>query len=109
MTAVKERTATKYLLLTCIYEPEGKWITARCQELGTSTFGKTIDQAEDRLREAILLHLATLDEVGERARFFKENGIRLQSNYPKAVRPTVPPDVLSKTQVLVVNGGFSFA
>jgi predicted RNase H-like HicB family nuclease len=109
VTTVKERTATKYLLLTCTYQPEGKWITARCQELGTSTVGKTLDEAEDRLREAILLHLDTLEEVGERGRFFKEHGIRLHATYPKEVRPTVPPDVLSKTQVVAVDAGFAFA
>lgn len=67
-----------YIRLTYeFYKEDGRWV-AICQELGTSTFGRSISDAERKLDEAVLLHLNTLEEVGERGRFFKEHNIQLQ-------------------------------
>lgn len=101
--------ALHYVVLTCIFQREGRWVTAQCQELGTTAFGKNLDEAEERLREAILLHLNTLEDVGERARFFKEHKIRIYTQYPEAVHPTIPTEVLSKAEVLTVDREFAFA
>ena len=92
-----------------MYQKEGKWVTAECQELGTTAFGRNLDEAEKRLREAILLHLNTLEDVGERARFFKEHSIRIYTQYPEAVHPTIPTEVLSKAQVVTIDREFAFA
>ncbi len=108
MVAARER-ATQFVVLTCTFQREGKWITATCQELGTSTFAGSLEEAEERLREAIVLHLNTLEDVGERARFFKEHKIRLYSTYPEEAHPTIPTEVLSKAQVLTVDREFAFA
>lgn len=107
--ATSSHQTTHYVVLTCVFEREGKWVTARCQELGTSAFGRNLNEAEKRLREAILLHLNTLEEVGERARFFREHKIKVYSSYPEAVHPTIPTQVLSKAQVLTVEPQFAFA
>ncbi len=64
-----------YIALTCQYRREGRIWVATCLELGTSTFARTLPAAEKNLAEAITLHLDTLDEVGERERFFKEHHI----------------------------------
>ena len=101
--------STHFVVLTCIYDREGKWVTAECQELGTTAFGRNLDEAEERLREAILLHLNTLENVGERARFFKEHKIKIYTQYPEAVHPTIPTQVLSKTHVLTIDREFAFA
>ena len=101
--------STHFVALTCIYDREGKWVTAECQELGTTAFGRNLDEAEERLREAILLHLNTLEDVGERARFFKEHKIKIYAQYPEAAHPTIPTQVLSKTHVLTVDREFAFA
>lgn len=67
-----------YVQLTVIFQEEddGRW-TAECQELGTATFGHSLSDARMKIEEAIILHLNALEQVGERDRFFRENGIRI--------------------------------
>jgi predicted RNase H-like HicB family nuclease len=108
MVAPRDKSA-HFVVLTCIFEKEDKWVTAECQELGTTAFGRNLDEAEKRLREAILLHLNTLEDVGERSRFFKEHKIRIYTQYPEAVHPTIPTEVFSKAQVVTVDREFAFA
>ena len=108
MPAVRDK-AKQYVVLTCTFRREDGKVTAECQELGTATFGRNLAEAEKRLREAILLHLNTLEDVGERARFFREHGIKTYSRYPEAAHPTIPTEVLSKVQVVSVDRRFAFA
>jgi len=108
MTTSRDRQA-HFVVLTCTFRKEDKWVTAECQELGTAAFGRNLDEAEKRLREAILLHLNTLEDVGERARFFKEHKIRIHTDYPESAHPTIPTKVLSKAQVVAVDRVFAFA
>jgi hypothetical protein len=64
-----------YILVTFkFYKEDKKWV-ALCEELGTSTFGSNLIEAKERLIEAVLCHLNTLEDVGERARFFRKNRI----------------------------------
>lgn len=74
---------TGYVVLTFKFHKEGKRWTAYCEELGTATFGRSLPEADKRLNEAVLLHLNTLEEVGERERFFKEHDIQLHRTKPK--------------------------
>lgn len=72
-----------YVVLTFRFEEEdGRW-TAYCDELGTATFGRSLPEAERKLNEAVLLHLQTLEEVGEREKFFSEHKIKCHLNKPK--------------------------
>lgn len=73
-----------YIVVTFRFHKEGKRWVACCEELGTSTFGRSIPEAEKRIKEAVLLHLNTLEEVGEINRFFKENSIKLCRTKPTA-------------------------
>jgi predicted RNase H-like HicB family nuclease len=110
VTAQRARSSTTHFaVLTCTFQKEGKWVTAECQELGTTAFGKNLDEAEKRLREAMLLHLNTLEDAGERRRFFREHNIKLQTTYPEEAHPTIPTKVLSKAQVISVDRRFAFA
>mgnify|MGYP005867203755 CR=1 FL=1 len=72
-----------YVVLTLKFQKQGKRWTAYCDELGTATFGRSLTEAENRLKEAILLHINTLEDVGERERFFKEHGITLHREKPQ--------------------------
>jgi len=65
-----------YVVLTFAFEKIDRRWTAHCKELGTATFGRSLTEAEKRLEEAVFLHLNTLEEVGERERFFKEHNIQ---------------------------------
>ena len=71
-----------YVVLTFRFEREGKRWVALCDELGTSTFGRSLPEAERKLEEAVVLHLDTLEDVGERERFFKEHSITLRRTPP---------------------------
>jgi predicted RNase H-like HicB family nuclease len=66
----------EYLPLTLEFQKQGKRWTAYCDELGTATFGRSLFEAKCRLKEAILLHLDTLDDVGELNRFLNDFGIQ---------------------------------
>lgn len=80
-----------YIVLTLAFEKKGgRWV-AHCAELGTATFGRSLPEAEKRIKEAVLLHLNTLEDVGECARFFKEHNITYHHVKPKAdIRITKP-------------------
>jgi len=71
-----------YVVLTLKFSKEGRRWTAYCEELGTATFGRSLKQAQERILEAVLLDLETLEEIGERERFFKEHNIHLYRTRP---------------------------
>ncbi|MDZ4713765.1 MAG: hypothetical protein SGI89_15770 [bacterium] len=72
-----------YILLTITIfnelDNENSWI-ARCNELGTSTFGDSFDEVAREIQDLILLHLNSLEETGERLAFFKENSIEIRND-----------------------------
>lgn len=72
-----------YVVLTFRFHKEGRRWTAHCEELGTAVFGRSLPEADKRLGEAVLLHLNTLEEVGERQHFFKEHNIGFHHTKPK--------------------------
>ncbi len=75
--------ATKgYVVLTAKFRREGRRWTAYCEELGTATFGRSLPEAERKIKEAVVLHLNTLEDVGERERFFKEYNIPFYHTKP---------------------------
>jgi predicted RNase H-like HicB family nuclease len=71
-----------YIILTYEFHKEEKKWVGLCEELGTSTFGRSLKEAEDRLNEAVDLHVHTLEDVGEVERFFKEHDIKLHTTKP---------------------------
>ncbi|MDA2922599.1 type II toxin-antitoxin system HicB family antitoxin [Patescibacteria group bacterium AH-259-L07] len=52
---------------TIIIMQEGKWHVARCVELGVVSQGKTIEQAQKNLKEAVELYL---EDQPERKKYF---------------------------------------
>jgi len=78
-----------YILVTFKFRKEGKRWTAYCEELGTATFCRSLPEAQKRLEEAVLLHLNTLEDVGERDHFFKENNIEFYPHKPKIKEVTI--------------------
>ena len=45
------------LKFTTTYHKEGKWYVAYCPELGVTSQGKTLEEAQKNIREAVLLYL----------------------------------------------------
>ena len=72
-----------YIAVTLKFQKEGRRWTAFCEELGTATYGRTIQEALVRIKEAVVLHLNTLEEVGECERFFRDHGIKFYQHKPK--------------------------
>lgn len=45
---------------TTVINKEGKWYVARCVELGVVSQGRTIEKAQENLKEAVELYLEDL-------------------------------------------------
>jgi predicted RNase H-like HicB family nuclease len=45
------------LKFTIIYHKEGKWYVAYCPDLGVTSQGRTLEQAQANIKEAIELYL----------------------------------------------------
>ena len=54
--------------LTAVIEKEGKWYVATCPELGVASQGRTNEEAELMLQEAVELLLEEADEAEIRRR-----------------------------------------
>ena len=48
---------------TTIINKEDKWYVARCVELGVVSQGKTVESAQDNLREAVELYLEDMPKA----------------------------------------------
>ncbi len=95
-----------YIVVTFEFKQEpNRWL-GRCLQLGTATYGDTFEEVREDLTELIALHLNSLEGVGERKRFFSENGIRLYRHKPahKQSRLQVPisEDVVTQRQLVHV-------
>lgn len=87
-----------YVVLTYEFGKDGKKWTAHCKELGTATFGRSLPQAQRRLREVVGLHLNALEDVGERERFFREHNITFHTTKPKSIMVSIPKNNSSFVQ-----------
>lgn len=87
-----------YIKVTFQFHREGSQWVGECLELGTSTYAATLEETERELMELVTLHLNTLANLGERERFFSENGIEIFYNdLPKTVNiNSVNPDFYVK-------------
>jgi predicted RNase H-like HicB family nuclease len=72
-----------YIAVTLKFQKEGRRWTAFCEELGTAAYGRSIQEALVRIKEAVVLHLNTLEEVGEWERYFRDHGIKIYQHKPK--------------------------
>ena len=80
-----------YVILSFEYHKEGRRWVARCKELSTATFGRSLTEADKRLQEAVVLHLNTLDDVGETKHFFEKHHIQFHATRPKHDLPICIP------------------
>ena len=69
-----------FVILTFTFRQDGRTWLGRCNELSTSTYGRSIARVRDELAELTSLHLNALEESGERERFFRENQIKFYSD-----------------------------
>lgn len=90
-----------YVVLKIEFKKEGEMWLATCVETGTSTFGDTLEEAQEAITELLPLHLNTLEEVGERENFFKKHNIKILPKKPTAgTRCDIPLDPNKLTQCI---------
>jgi predicted RNase H-like HicB family nuclease len=65
------------ILVTHRIKKSGDCYIAFCPEFMVTTQGKTIEEANKNLKEAVILHLETLDQLGIRDTVFKERNIKI--------------------------------
>jgi hypothetical protein len=84
--------AQGFVVLTLAFRQDGRRWTGECLELGTATYARTLKQAREELEDMVTLHLNSLEDVGERERFFKEHEIKFYTDEaaPREVAPTLP-------------------
>lgn len=94
-----------YVIVTFLFYKEGNRWVGQCKELGTSTFGRSIQEALERLYEAVGLHLNTLKQVGERERFFREHNIILYLHKPQKEEIRIPyePDAFIRSYIYPIH------
>ena len=63
--------------LTCTFHQEVENWVGVCQELGTSSYGDSLKEANEQLAEAILLQLTEVTRLGYVDQFLKERNVRL--------------------------------
>lgn len=93
---------TGYIVVTVAFRRVGRRWTAYCEELGTATFGRSLPEAERRIKEAVVLHLNTLEDVGERERFFKKYNIQFHHTKPRKevkIRAPLNKDIFLQSYV----------
>ena len=92
-------SAKGYVALTLEFHKERRRWVGFCRELGTSTYSRSLPETEKQLIEAVCLHLNTLEDVGERERFFKEHGIKFHSVKPR--KETIVVSLSEKSNIYI--------
>ena len=66
-----------YIVLTHMISKEEKVFFAHCPELDVGSQGETVEEANNNLKEAVVLYLDTIFELGTRDHIFKERDIKI--------------------------------
>ena len=101
----------KYILLTLLVDAEGDYFVSKCAELGTSSFGRTKEEAIKNLADATELYLTTLEDLKECAQVLRGKGIPVRELDSPAARqvPAVPPTSTSAVYFQVMPLQCSYA
>ncbi|MGB6836866.1 MAG: type II toxin-antitoxin system HicB family antitoxin [Dehalococcoidia bacterium] len=81
MTVPKAQVKGYVLITFIVSEEEGGYVST-CPELGIASQGNTVDEAIEGIKDATLVYLSTIEQLGERERVFKERGIKVQRQPP---------------------------
>jgi predicted RNase H-like HicB family nuclease len=79
---MKENRKKQYIVVTHVIKKENDQYVATCPEFDVSSFGKTVEEANENLKEALLLYLEGIEELNLRDQIFKEKSI-VVPNTPK--------------------------
>ncbi len=79
-----------FIEVTLHFEPDGKYITGLCPELGITAFGDDYGEAVAALVEAVALQLEAQEDAGELKDFLDRNGVTLQTSKRPHWNPVSP-------------------
>ena len=82
---MKKNRKKQYIIVTHVIKKEDDQYVATCPEFDVSSFGKTVEEANDNLKEAISLYLEGIEELTVRDQIFKEKSITTYISQPKSV------------------------
>lgn len=86
MVATRTRSGRRgYVALTLEVEREGSQYVSRCVELDVASCGDDLDEAIQNVIEATTDYLNAIERHGQRARIFRERGIRVRRAIPESV------------------------
>lgn len=85
--------ATKMIILNCVFREEEKGFSGHCKELDVCSQGKNVEEASNNLKEAVVLYVNSIEELGIRDQIFKERKIKVYSKKPKI--QNVPVEVMA--------------
>jgi len=72
-----------YIVLTYMINKEDKMFFAHCPELDIGSQGETVEEANSNLKDAVVLYLNTIEELGTRKEIFKKKNIKIYHYKPK--------------------------
>ena len=75
----------KFILLTMEFRRDGNVWAGECKELGTAADGDSFEEVIEILKELVILHLNTLEDVGECKKFLREHGVKIHSQKPISI------------------------
>ena len=84
------KRVTRYVTLTMTVEGADGQYAAHCIELGTASCGDTLDEAFENIKEAVIVDITALEEIGEREHFFNEHGIEIKQRIKEDI-PLIKP------------------
>ncbi len=73
---MKKNDKNEFIAVTYIIKKENNHYVAICSEFDVSSFGDTVEEANENLKEAIMLYLEGIDELKIRDQIFKEKSIQ---------------------------------
>lgn len=91
MSAMKPKM---FIVVTCKITKENNFYVASCPELDVVSQGKTIEEANDNIKDATLLYLNTIEELGTRKEIFGKKKIKIYTTIPRSKKEviSVPKD-----------------
>ena len=82
---MKRNKRKQYIIVTHVIKKENDQYVAICPEFDVSSFGETVEKANDNLKEAISLNLEGIEELKIRNQIFKEKSITTYISKPKSI------------------------
>ena len=71
-----------FILMSLVASEEEGGYASVCPELGVASQGETAEEAISNLRDAALIFLNTIEQLGQRERVFKERHIKIHLHKP---------------------------